>query len=115
MPTYLKQGQGLATEMKQRGLSAAFSVNLAIFKNRFNGYRYFHFDLNSGSGYNSNCIGSPLAFVETADKLEVNFNGWFVDHDITMSDQLSQVLGDDPRCHVVTGDNAEFITRQISD
>lgn len=68
------QGQGKDTEQKERGLQSAFTINMKVFnglkaKCSFGtSWRYFHLDLNSGSGINQEvgCIGSPLAFLEAA-------------------------------------------------
>ena len=68
------QGQGVTTEFKERGLQAAFTINLKVFNGlnaRYNNaWRYFHFDLNCGSGINEEvgCIGSPIAFINAAEQ-----------------------------------------------
>lgn len=74
MSTITKSEQGqsaFATEIKQRGLMAAFAINLAIFQRQYGNNpraRYLHVDLNAGSGFNDKvgCIGSPLAFLAAA-------------------------------------------------
>lgn len=68
-----KQGQSASTEYKERGLQAAFTINLRVFASKFSDrYRYWHFDLNSGSGYNEKvgCIGSPIAFLNAVSQFE---------------------------------------------
>lgn len=73
----MHQGQSDATEFKQRGLQAAFGVNLRVFGHGFERrgfpFTYFHFDLNCGSGVNEQygCIGSPIAFIRAAKEVGV--------------------------------------------
>jgi hypothetical protein len=71
-----KQGQSDSTEFKERGLEAAFAINLKIFKSTIarkfgDRYPYWHFDLNCGCGINKKigCIGSPLAFLRAAESV----------------------------------------------
>lgn len=73
-----QQGQSDSTEFKERGLEAAFAINLKIFKSTIvkkhgNRFPYWHFDLNCGCGFNEDigCIGSPLAFLRAADSLDL--------------------------------------------
>lgn len=73
-----KQGQSDSTEFKERGLEAAFAINMKIFKStiasRFGDrFPYWHFDLNCGCGINEKigCIGSPLAFLRAAETAEI--------------------------------------------
>lgn len=111
------QGQSLVTEDKARGFGKAFAINLRIFQSRFADKawaRYFHFDLNAGSGYNdeADCIGSPLAFLSAVHRLEVtNYRAFFVD---ISRDAVSELLHrpevtSDERSFVMHGDNAEFV------
>lgn len=111
------QGQSLVTEDKARGFGKAFAINLRIFQSRFadkSWARYFHFDLNAGSGYNdeADCIGSPLAFLSAVHRLEVtNYRAFFVD---ISRDAVSELLkrpeiASDERSFVMHGDNAEFV------
>lgn len=64
-----EQGQSaIATEGKQRGLMAAFAVNLGIFQRKHGSNpraKYLHVDLNSGSGFNDNERGE-VAVVKAA-------------------------------------------------
>lgn len=110
----LAQGQGVSTEFKERGLQAAFAINLHIFQAKFGAspYRYFHFDLNSGNGMNEEvgCIGSPLAFLRAAEEKGVQrlFAG-FCDLD----ENKLAVLFNRPElqrndCFAFNGDNSEF-------
>lgn len=112
----LKQGQGICTGDKERGLGHAFAVNLRVFTGRFNewNYPYFHFDLNSGGGWNyeANCIGSPLAFLQQANNhaCEKFFAG-FCDIDKKAVIELLRrpEIANDDRCHVFHGDNKGLI------
>lgn len=116
MPKIRGQGQSDSTEAKERGLSAAFAVNLKIFKARFGDiprFRYFHFDLNSGCGHNeiAHCIGSPLAFLQAAELVGVErFFAGFVDN---KKDVITKLIAlpelQDERCFAFHGDNSEFI------
>lgn len=72
----LTQGQSDATEFKERGLEAAFAINLKIFKARIadrfgDRFPYWHFDINCGCGINEKigCIGSPLAFLRAVESI----------------------------------------------
>jgi hypothetical protein len=71
-----QQGQSDATEFKERGLEAAFAINLKIFKSKIadrfgDRFPYWHFDLNCGCGINEHigCIGSPLAFMKAVESI----------------------------------------------
>jgi hypothetical protein len=111
----LNQGQGSATEFKQRGLQAAFSINLQIFCNKFGGrFSYFHFDLNCGSGYNdvAGCIGSPIAFLRAASSAGVdNFLACFVDNCESSLQTLKEQkeIKESNNCAMFHGDNSSFI------
>jgi hypothetical protein len=114
MPIKKLQGQsGDATEIKQRGLSFAFRVGLAVLKKSFNKYPYFHFDLHAGSGYNDDaaCIGSPLAFLsEVRFAACDNYFAGFCDKDEKQVRALLQRPElDHSRCRIFHGDNAEFL------
>jgi hypothetical protein len=106
------QGQGDATEIKQRGLSFAFRIGLTVMQ-KFPQYRYFHFDLNAGSGFNdeAGCIGSPLTFLREVGLAEVNFCAGFCDRD---KGQVESLLArretQNERCFIFHGDNAEFLS-----
>ncbi len=110
-----KQGQSEATELKERGLQAAFALNMRIFVERFqNEYTYWHFDLNCGSGYNADvdCIGSPLAFLRAAD--EEGCSNYFAGFCDINQDSLGELAGreeiaNNPSCYVFQGSNASLI------
>lgn len=118
MSVVSKQGQSGITPDKERGLSAAFTVNLKMFKsiNARHGDRftYFHFDLNSGSGMNDefNCIGSPLAFVSAAEKVGVErYFAFFCDINESALGDLGRrrAIRDNPRCFLHHGNNASLV------
>lgn len=110
----LKQGQGISTEFKERGLQAAFTINLRIFQNRFGGdkYPYFHFDLNCGTGWNdeSNCIGSPLAFLQATQNTGCNrfFAGFCDIDDNKLKLLFSRPELQNKNCWSFHGDNSEL-------
>jgi hypothetical protein len=83
--TLARQGQSRDTEFKERGLEAAFTINLRVFYAKFGArHPYWHFDLNSGSGINEDvgCIGSPLAFLRAAAQFEsLRYMAGFCDTD----------------------------------
>jgi hypothetical protein len=114
------QGQGNSTEFKERGLQSAFKINMNVFngvkaKHAYGvNWRYFHFDLNSGSGINQDvgCIGSPLAFLEAARLSECdNYLAGFCD---TNEQALAELLKrpgihQNPSCFCFHGDNSSLI------
>lgn len=110
-----KQGQSDATEFKERGLEAAFSINLSIFNRKFGSrFPYFHFDLNSGSGINEKvgCIGSPLAFVRAAESVGcTRYFAGFCDIEQEFIGQLMarEEVQRNNRCFCFHGDNASLI------
>lgn len=109
------QGQsGDATEIKQRGLSFAFRIGLMVAVRKFPQYRYFHFDLNAGSGINeeAGCIGSPLSFLNETSVMQCRqFFAAFCDRE---ADQVRALLSrsalKDTRCNVFHCDNAELLS-----
>lgn len=116
------QGQSdIVTEAKERGLSLTFQDNLWIFQRLFkkfsrSKYKYFHFDLNCGSGVNEEvgCIGSPIAFIDSASKVGVeSFYAAFCDNDVKAITVLSNnvKVAMDERCHCFTEDNSTFVSK----
>jgi three-Cys-motif partner protein len=106
------QGQSaIATEMKQRGLTYAFTVNYLVAQKHESWMEaYQHIDLNCGNGYNekAQCIGSPLTFLKVF-RGHPQFLATFVDHDPAQLDQLAEHIDDDPRCSLYEGNNADFL------
>lgn len=116
------QGQSfLATEEKERGLFSTFQSNLSIFhrlkmRYRKSNFRYFHFDLNSGNGWNDDvgCIGSPIAFVNAALSTNVDcFYAGFCDNNPKAINQLRErvEIATDERCACFCENNSQFIHR----
>lgn len=116
------QGQsGIVTEAKERGLSLTFQSNLWVFrrlKSRFSNskFKYFHFDLNCGSGWNDDvdCIGSPIAFVDSASAVGVeSYYAGFCDNDEQTISILSNhiKIATDERCHCFYEDNVDFVSK----
>ena len=110
------QGQGIATENKERGFLSVLKVNLSIFKAKgFDGqFTYWHFDLNCGSGHNdkADCIGSPLAFIHAAQLAGVNrYYAGLCDVDETKLDELMKRDGvkGNYRCFPFHGANTSLI------
>ena len=109
------QGQSDITEFKQRGLEAAFTVNLKVFQAKFKGrFRYFHFDLNCGSGTNEDfgCIGSPIAFIRAAESAGVNdYFAGFCDINEQHLEALQghKEIGENDQCFMFHGPNASLI------
>jgi three-Cys-motif partner protein len=117
------QGQSEAvTEAKERGISAACTINLKIFSGFIRKHAktwagdracYMHFDLNAGSGMNDKvgCIGSPLAFLGAARACGVErYRAFFCDIDRSAVRQLLRrtAIAEDPRSFVMHGDNASL-------
>lgn len=113
------QGQSDATEFKERGLEAAFAINLKIFKSKIasrfgDRFPYWHFDLNCGSGINEQigCIGSPLAFLRAAES--VGCGHYFAGFCDINADFLRALMGRDQvqgnsQCFAFNGSNASLV------
>lgn len=113
------QGQSDATEFKERGLEAAFSINTKIFYSKItkrygDRFPYWHFDLNCGSGINEKigCIGSPLAFLRAAESIGLpryfagfcDINAGFLG-DLMARDEVKN----NPQCFAFHGKNSALI------
>jgi three-Cys-motif partner protein len=116
MPSKKIQGQGDATEIKQRGLSFAFRIGLFVIQRpdfKQWGFNYFHFDLHAGSGYNedAHCNGSPLTYLNEAKIAGCeNYIAGFCDRDADAVKSLLQYPQlQDRRCSVFHGDNSELL------
>lgn len=116
------QGQSdIVTEAKERGLSLTFKNNLWVFqrlKYRYmkSKFKYFHFDLNCGSGWNDDvgCVGSPIAFLDSVSEVGVeSFYAAFCDKDVNAIKALNNnvKVAIDERCHCFTEDNSVFVRR----
>lgn len=115
MPKHRGQGQSHdSTEWKERGIAAALSINLRIFKSKYKSWAtYQHFDLNAGSGMNDqvDCIGSPLAFIQSVDALGIsNYRAYFTDIDYDTIEKLHAYPEMKRKnCFLFHGDNRSFI------
>jgi hypothetical protein len=113
MPSFFGQGQSeLATEAKVRGLSYALAINLRIYAAKFaaSRYRYWHFDLNAGSGFNDKvgCVGSPLTFLAQADASKIGryFAGFCdCDEDAVRLLRARPEVSSNPSAFIFHGDN----------
>jgi three-Cys-motif partner protein len=103
-------GQGKTTVLKESAFRGIFWMNLAVQKK--SSFRYHHFDLNSGCGYNHEvgCEGSPLVFLNVADAQSVsNFSAHFVDRDREAIKELLTRIEGRPGCTAYNGENREFV------
>lgn len=109
-------GQSLATIDKERRIGAALSVGMRIASAKFagKGYRFWHFDANSGSGWNKTVgvPGSPLVFWQVARGCLRGLRPapFFCDIDLPAMAELKKRL-DSEGAHSVLlpGDNQEAI------
>lgn len=110
------QGQSLATIDKERRIGAALSVSMKIASAKFanKGYRFWHFDANSGSGWNEmvGVPGSPLVFWQIARACLRGLQPapFFCDIDPVAIGELKKRLdGSGDRSSLLPGDNQEAI------
>jgi hypothetical protein len=77
----LRQGEGGSTARKQRGLAMLFRQGMRMTMRM--PYPYWHIDLNAGCGWNkkADCPGSPLVFLEEAERVGRSFRAVFCDND----------------------------------
>jgi len=107
----MTQGQSPITPEKEKAFLGIFEMNLVVHKKSRFSYRYHHFDLNAGCGYNheAGCNGSPLMFLEAAANQGVaQYYAHFVDHKKKAIEELLTRI-DDQRCTIYQGDNREFV------
>jgi hypothetical protein len=114
-----KQGQSSSTEFKERGLEAAFSINMRIFKSKIvsrfgNRFPYWHFDLNCGCGINEKigCIGSPIAFLRAAEQVGIqNYFAGFCDINEVFLKSLmnNESVKGNEQCFAFHGENASLV------
>jgi hypothetical protein len=107
------QGQGLSTIDKERQIAAMLDMNMQIVRKSCPGLMYRHFDLNAGSGWNDEFAvpGTPLVFVELAEKYLRNWEATFFEIDEERASQLVARLRGIPRCRVAALDNRVFLTQ----
>lgn len=104
------QGQSREfTLYKELGLSAIFSI---LVNNRRWQKEYKYIDLNSGAGWNASAKvkGSPLVFIETAEKLNRRYTAYFVDRRQEAIQNLSYILKDRLLyCNLYVADNKDAL------
>jgi len=111
----ITQGQSDATEFKERGLEAAFWINMKVFTAKFGArFPYWHFDLNCGCGINEKigCIGSPLAFLRAADSVGCSrYFAGFCDNEQSQIAALMarEEVRENDQCFMFHGDNAALV------
>ena len=113
----MRQGQGRHTVNKIAGFGAFFTQNMAVVRHAIGSSTYFHFDLNAGCGFNevAGCIGSPLAFRESAKKAGIPDAYCFCcELDATAAVELQKRTEHDDRTFVTIGRNQHFVD-QIPD
>lgn len=111
-----RQGQSLATIDKERRIGAALSIGMRIASRAFGGkgFRFWHLDANSGSGWNDmvNVPGSPLVFWQVARTCLAGMEPapFFCDIDLAAMQELRRRLADDrDKLILLPGDNQEAI------
>lgn len=115
MSSRIIQGQSLATIDKERCIGSALSVSMQVASHKFAGYPFWHFDANSGTGWNENVDvpGSPLVFWELARRyLTSMFVGAFFseikkDSAKLLYNRLKAYESPTNSSFVLPGDNAE--------
>lgn len=119
-----EQGQSRITEDKERGFAGIFGMQLriacAMFRNVSAklrakgmdvGINYFHFDLHAGSGYNHEIgvPGSPLVFLNVAQKYDVPYLLFCSEIDDGAVAELAKRLAPYDKAFLCPGDNAELV------
>lgn len=106
------QGQGRHTANKIAGIGALLTQNMSVVRRAIGSSSYFHFDLNAGSGFNdiADCIGSPLAFRQSAMKAGMDHAYCFCcECDVDAAILLQRRTHDDSRTFVTIGRNQDFV------
>jgi len=121
----MSQGQGLSTRRKEERFRAVFALSLGVSK-AVSFAKYWHIDLNAGSGWNEecDCPGSPVVFLEVAEEMGRSFQAFFCDSNVDYLKELQgRVYGwierfDEAGIEIMPGDNGEAlatITQRIRD
>jgi len=108
----MAQGQGKYTNAKVDGFAAALQQNVSVVCHGIKAQRYFHFDLNAGSGRNekAECDGSPIAFRAAACKARMpNAFSFCCERDKVSAKRLAERCRADPYTWVVEGRNQDFV------
>lgn len=94
----MNQGQSSTTIDKERRIASALSIGMKIVdREAWNKFTYFHFDANSGCGWNDvvGVDGSPVVFHKMADIFLANMKreAFFCDIDRPAIEKLLNCLG----------------------
>lgn len=113
------QGQSAVTLDKERRIAAAISIGMRIASSRFGGkgFKFWHFDANSGCGWNDavDVPGSPLVFWQAAKECLSGLEPcpFFCDFDKTAMEglhgRISQNEVSKTGSNLILGDNEEGI------
>jgi hypothetical protein len=111
------QGQSPATIDKERCIGSALSLGMRVAATKLERFRFWHFDANSGCGWNTevDVPGSPLVFWRLAEQRMPNMrvSAFFSEIDVDRMHQLQRRLASNERSsansYLLPGDNAEGI------
>lgn len=111
------QGQSLATIDKERCIGSALSLGMQVAASKLAGFPFWHFDANSGCGWNNevDVPGSPLVFWNLAEARMPNMRvrAFFSEIEKPSILQLQERLRFSERAaacsYLLPGDNAEGI------
>jgi len=105
------QGQGPSTIDKERQLASPLAVNMMIIAAKRPHDTYYHFDLNAGSGWNDEygVPGTPLVFVELAERYLKHWEAMFFEINQVRARELETRLRGIPHCRVESIDNRHFM------
>lgn len=109
------QGQSVATLDKERCIAAALSIGMKIANRAYTGkgFKYWHLDGNSGSGWNDDIDvpGSPMVFHKVADEYLTGMHreAFFCDMDMKRLSQLKNRLMGHITSYCLPGDNEEAL------
>lgn len=117
VPPSAGQGQSLATIDKERCIGSALSLGMQVAASKLSRYTFWHFDANSGCGWNDkvDVAGSPLVFWALADQRmpHMDVRAFFADWHRPSMDSLLERLKPmgraEARSYLLPGDNAEGI------
>ncbi len=105
-----------ATVDKAEGLSRLLSQHVNTVKRILEKYPtypqiYHYIDAYAGPGYNEEeqCDGSPVIFLKTAEKLEIDYRAWFVENDIKSVKELRERVKGYRNCEVYPFDNTRSV------
>ncbi|HOT98926.1 MAG TPA: three-Cys-motif partner protein TcmP [bacterium] len=115
MPVENGVGQSAYTETKQEHLRTILRTHINIVKSilKKRSYSlpcYYYYDINAGPGiYNNGEIGSPLVFVQEAERARINYQAVFIEIKDDSYNRLLSLFGDNPHVKIYHGDNQEIL------